>query len=106
MPNFPLRFDGDLLLIGRGPEGDPPRSPIPDWAQADPRRIRAALARATAQPSGGWAVIDATRALREGGPRKVVIAGRELVAWIAPDGTPHVAPDACPHMGASLSCGH
>ncbi|MCA9518714.1 MAG: Rieske (2Fe-2S) protein, partial [Myxococcales bacterium] len=38
-------------------------------------------------------------------PRRVVVAGRELVLWRGPDGAPHAAPDACPHMGASLSGG-
>jgi len=107
MPKFPVRIDDGLVLLGRDPAetaGDPPRDAMPDWAQADPRRIRAALARAARRPSGGWAVLDATRALRAG-PRKVVVAGRELVAWTGPDGALRVAPDACPHMGASLSCG-
>lgn len=107
MPTFPLRFDGSLLLFGRDPAeaaGDPGDPPAPDWVQADPRRIRAALARAQSQPSGGWAVLDATRTIRERGPRRYVVAGRELVAWWDGKG-PKVAPDACPHMGAQLSCG-
>jgi isorenieratene synthase len=95
-------------LIGRDPAtsaGDPPRIPAPDWAQADPRRIRAALARSQRLPSGGWAVVDATRTLSRGGPRRYTIAGRDLVAWMTPDGQVRIAPDSCPHMGASLACG-
>lgn len=108
MPAPPVRFDGNLLLFGRDPADEtaihPPPNAMPDWVEADPRRIRAALARASAQPSGGWAVLDASRALRTG-PRRYVLAGRELVLWMAPDGTVRAAPDGCPHMGASLACG-
>lgn len=109
MPTFPVRVDGSLVLLGRDPAevaGRPMSPPEPDWIQADPRRIRTALARASAKPSGGWAVLDATRAVREAkGPRHYVVAGRELVAWWDGERV-KVAPDACPHMGASLSCGH
>lgn len=107
MPTLPIRFDRALLLLGRDPRdtaGDPVSPLEPDWVQADPRRIRAALARASAQPSGGWVVLDASRTLRAQGPKKYEVAGRELVAWWAGSG-PRVAPDTCPHMGASLSCG-
>ena len=106
MPTFPFRRDGAFLLLGRDPgeTGGPLRATsVPDWIQADPRRIRQALARAQGKPHGGWYVLDATRALRRG-PQKHVVAGRTLVAWMAPEG-PRVAPDACPHMGASLACG-
>ncbi|MDQ3036640.1 MAG: DUF5914 domain-containing protein [Myxococcota bacterium] len=106
MRTVPLRLDGSLLLLGRDPRetaGDPGSAPEPDWIQADPRRIRAALARASDKPSGGWVVLDATRVIRER-PRKYILGGRELVAWWDGNG-PKVAPDACPHMGASLSCG-
>lgn len=100
-----------LFLLGRDPASMAPRrtAPVgasrPDWAQADPREIERALERALAKPSGGWVVVDATRALRAG-PRKVRIAGRELVAWwCRPSDAPRVAPDYCPHMGAELSKG-
>lgn len=104
----PLRLDGSLLLFGKDPQflaEEPALSPDPDWILADPRAIQAALTRARALPSGGWVVLDATRALKTGLPRKYEVAGRELVAWWSPEG-PRVGPDACPHMGASLSTGH
>lgn len=92
-----------FITFGRSPAEDAPQarrvSDAPDWEQADPRRIERALQRALAKPTGGWAVLDASD--RIGAPRKLEVAGRELVAWRAPDG-PRVAPDACPHMGASL----
>ncbi len=102
-----------LFLLGRdpgagaAPGGRAPDPALPDWVQADPRAIGEALDRALGRPSGGWAVLDATRAIRSG-PRKVVIAGRELVAWwcgqAGREGT-RVGPDFCPHMGAELSKG-
>jgi isorenieratene synthase len=108
MHSFPIRRDGSLFLIGRDPASSTDRSPrsdAPDWVQADPHRIQAQLRRALAQPSGGWAVLDATRTIRARGPLHYLVAGHELVAWMAPDGTPCVGPAACPHMGASLACG-
>ena len=96
-----------LLLIGRSPAdscGDPAPPSAPDWVQAEPRAIAAALARARAQPSGGWFVLDASRALGRRA-RRYVVAGVELVAWRGSDGLA-VAPDACPHMGAQLHLGH
>lgn len=81
-----------------------PANPLPDWAQADPARIARSLDRALARPSGGWAVLDASRRITKT-PRAFTVAGQELVAWRAPDG-PRVTPDACPHMGASLCEGH
>ena len=99
-----------LFLLGRDPEESSATTAqydqdhLPDWAQADPRRIDKALTRALAQPSGGWVVVDATRELRRG-PRKYTLCGQELVAWW--DGArARVAPESCPHMGAELSTGH
>ncbi len=107
-PPFPMRLEGALILLGEDPKrlaGEPNFSTEPDWRLADPRAIRIALARASAKPSGGWVVLDASRHLKEaGGPRKYEVAGREWVAWWTPRG-PRAAPDACPHMGASLSTG-
>lgn len=102
-----------MFLLGRdpaaeaGPGAISKRSDQPDWAQADPRAIEAALERALAKPSGGWAVLDATRTIRCG-PRRYVVAGRELVAWwcsVPGREGPRVGPDVCPHMGAELSKG-
>ncbi len=93
-------------LIGRDPAKEGPERPVsprPDWIAADPRKIDRALTRALAQPSGGWTVIDSSRAFtRE--PRPYTILGRELVGWRSARG-PALAPDSCPHMGAELSKG-
>ncbi len=112
----PARLAPASGLASDAPPEDPrpddprPDDARPDWVQADPRGIERALARALAKPSGGWVVVDATRTIRSG-PRKYLIAGRELVAWWCdghgrggPAG-PRVAPDYCPHMGAELSKG-
>lgn len=98
-----------FFLFGRSPAREnPDASPInddrPDWVQANPVRIERALKRALAQPSGGWAVLDASDRITKK-PRAMMVAGRELVLWRAPDG-PRAAPEACPHMGASLCEGH
>jgi isorenieratene synthase len=96
-----------FVLFGRSPSLDAPdarpTSDAPDWQQADPGRIERALRRALSQPTGGWAVLDASD--RIGAPRRFDVAGQELVAWRGPDG-PRVAPNACPHMGAALCDGH
>ncbi|MCS6857989.1 MAG: DUF5914 domain-containing protein [Sandaracinaceae bacterium] len=105
-----------LWLIGRDPAmmrradgsgADLPRNWLPDWRQADPKRIAAMLERALAKPTGGWVVLDAIRAIKER-PRKYLVAGREVVTWWC--GVPgkeglRVADDFCPHMGAELSKG-
>lgn len=87
---------------------EPPESSrLPDWAQANPREIDEALGRTLTLPGGGWVVLDATREIRRG-PRKFVVAGRELVAWWCGKpghAGPRVGPDHCPHMGAELSKG-
>ncbi|GFH67095.1 (2Fe-2S) ferredoxin [Streptomyces gougerotii] len=76
----------------------------PTWREARPRLIAAALARAQAAPSGNWYVIGASRALPEGGERPLgrTVAGTEVVAWRAADGTLVAGPGACPHLGAPL----
>lgn len=100
-----MTSDPRLWLIGRAP-GRPGES-LPtartDWVDADPNKIARALDRALAKPTGGWVVVGASRALREG-PQKVVLDGREWVAYHCARG-PRVAPEACPHMGAELSKG-
>lgn len=90
-----------FLTFGRSP-GPPQRATTPDWQLASPRKIERALAHALAQPSGGWVVLDATDRIT--GPRRFVVAGRELVAWRGAAGL-RVAPSECPHMGASLCDG-
>lgn len=93
-----------FFTFGRSPAREAPvthRDPRPDWQQADPRWIARASARASAKPTGGWAVLDASARIR--GPRAFTVAGRELVAWRGSAGL-RVAPASCPHMGASL-CG-
>ena len=95
-----------LLHIGRRPSS-PPTASAPaepsDWEQAHPGRIQRALERALAKPSGGWFVVDASRAVTAS-PRLHRLDGRELVVWRA-NGRALVAPNACPHMGASLAEG-
>jgi hypothetical protein len=75
----------------------------PDWKQCDPAFIRKALNKALERPSGGWYVVDATKALTDQ-PRLFQIDGKELVAYRI-DGTSIVARHACPHLGAPLSRG-
>jgi isorenieratene synthase len=75
----------------------------PDWQQAKPASIARALELALARPHGNWYVVDAARRITDK-PRRLRIAGREMVAWRA-NGEIVIAPDACPHMGASLAEG-
>lgn len=90
-----------FFTFGRSP-GPTRDSGPPDWQQASARKIERSLAHALGLPSGGWAVLDASD--RIAGPRRFVIAGRELVAWRGAAGL-RVAPSDCPHMGASLCDG-
>jgi isorenieratene synthase len=94
------------LLIGRSPASaaSAARSDRPDWIGADPAKIDRALRHALAKPSGGWCVVDASRAFARG-PAPYTIEGRELVGWMCKHG-PALAPESCPHMGAELSRGH
>jgi hypothetical protein len=97
-----------LVIFGQrphtfAPAGDVAPSPVEDWQAARPSRIRRALERALARPTGNWYVLDETRALGES-PTRHVIDGFELVAW-RDHGAVRVAPNACPHMGASLADG-
>jgi Domain of unknown function (DUF5914)/Rieske [2Fe-2S] domain len=83
----------------------------PDWVQANPTRIDAALQRALAKPSGGWYVLGASRSYRKGfGPWSSVVADHEIVLWRTSTGNQadpvlRAAPAACPHMGAHLGEG-
>lgn len=79
------------------------RAPSPDWRQADPAWIKRTLHHALALPSGGWYVLDASRAIGAE-PRRYLLAGTAYVVWRDGDGI-RVGPDACPHMGASLAEG-
>ena len=93
------------LLVGRAPTSAarPTADARPDWIGADPSKIERALRRALARPSGGWCVIDQSRAFTSE-PKKYEVLGRELVGWRCKSG-PALAPEACPHMGAELSRG-
>jgi nitrite reductase/ring-hydroxylating ferredoxin subunit len=75
----------------------------PDWQQADPRWIRAALQRSQELPSGGWYVLDASDSFGDT-PRRMQVHGLQLVVWRAGQRL-LAARDACPHMGAALSGG-
>ncbi|GMV42530.1 MAG: (2Fe-2S) ferredoxin [Myxococcales bacterium] len=100
-PWFEVSAREKRLFLGRRPAG-PAHAALegPDWAQASPWRIERSLRHAARLPSGGWYVVDASRAIR-GDARSYVVAGQELVLW-RDRGEVLVAPDACPHMGARL----
>lgn len=91
------------LHFGRSLPPKPVWDARPDWQQADLAWIRHALAHSQVLPGGGWFAIDAVRRFGAA-PRRMRVAGRDLVVWRA-QGVLHAAPDACPHMGASLSEG-
>lgn len=73
----------------------------PDWRQADPRWIARALALSQARPTGGWYVVDASRAIGTQ-PRRYRLLGEDWVAFRDDRGVV-IGPDACPHMGAPLA---
>ena len=74
----------------------------PTWRQARPALIEAALKRARSRPSGNWYVLAASREISRGRPFGRTVAGVEVVAWRAPDGSLHAGPGECPHLGAPL----
>lgn len=92
-----------FLNIGRRLPPAEPVSDGPDWEQAQPAWIEAALRHALELPSGGWYVVDASRHIGTD-PSPYRIGGVDYVAWRASGGVV-VAPDRCPHMGARLSQG-
>ena len=97
---------GRLILLGRALDPSVRRSAArPAWVDADQRWIARALAAAEARPTGGWFVVDATRAITAERPRRYVISGRSLVVFRDRDGRVVAGPDRCPHMGARLSEG-
>ncbi len=73
----------------------------PDWRQADPRWIQRALGHALARPTGGWAVLDASRAI-DATAKRYRVLGQDWVVF-RDDAGVVVGPDACPHMGAELA---
>jgi isorenieratene synthase len=76
----------------------------PDWSQADPRWINRALAITQSRPTGGWYVVDGSRAITDK-PKRYRIMGKDWVLFR--DGHGVIAgPDRCPHMGASMADGH
>ncbi|MDH3207599.1 MAG: DUF5914 domain-containing protein [Gemmatimonadota bacterium] len=91
------------INVGRGLPPAESISDLPDWKQAQPAWIESALQQALRRPSGGWYVVDSTRAIGSG-PRSYRIAGEDYVVWRGSDGF-LIAPDHCPHMGARLSDG-
>jgi len=92
-----------LWNFGRTLPPAPVRDVRPDWQAADPRWISRALERSQQLPSGGWYVLDASRAVTAA-PQRYEVCGTELVAWRS-GARLCVAHDACPHMGAPLSEG-
>ena len=97
------------MVVGRAVEGGPafigevPRGP--DWVQADPRFIEAALAHASGKDAGGWYVLGAREAFFGSGPFKAQVAGRRFVLWRKAGDALVAAPESCPHLGASLAEG-
>jgi isorenieratene synthase len=93
--------DRKTKLFGRTLPPAESVSTLPDWRQADPAWIEAALTRTQTRPGGGWTVVAASRDIDET-PRRYKMAGIEWVVW-RHGGAVHVAPDSCPHMGAPLA---
>ena len=91
------------LPFGRGLPFAPVLDARPDWEQADPRWIRAALQRSQQLPSGGWYVLDASDSFGQK-PRRMQVRGLQLVVWRSGQRL-MAARDVCPHMGAALSEG-
>jgi isorenieratene synthase len=98
-----MNSQDELATFGRPLDAAETVSTDPDWKQADLAWIQRALRRVLSLPSGGWFVVDASRAIHAG-PTRYRIEGKDYVVWRA-DAKPIVAPDACPHMGASLADG-
>lgn len=91
-----------LIKIGRRLRQAPPSIDLrPDWQQAEPGRIKKALAHALDKSGGGWFVAAPSRSLSST-PTARRIAGRDLVLWKHQESF-LAAPEACPHMGASLA---
>jgi isorenieratene synthase len=99
------------LVIGRLVDGDaterlPGEAPRgPDWVQADPRWIEAALGHAQAKNAGGWYALGARERFTGDGPYAAIVEGRRLVLWRNASGSLVAAPESCPHMGAPLAQG-
>ncbi|HET8935972.1 MAG TPA: DUF5914 domain-containing protein [Polyangiales bacterium] len=91
------------LPFGRVLPDAPTLDARPDWEQADPRWIRAALIRSQELPSGGWYVLDASDSFGDT-PRRMQVQGLWLVIWRSGSRL-MAARDVCPHMGAALSEG-
>lgn len=91
------------LPFGRALPPAPVLDTRPDWEQADPRWIRAALARSQELPSGGWYVLDASDSFGSA-PRRMQVHGLWVVVWRSGSRL-MAARDVCPHMGAALSEG-
>lgn len=86
--------------------------PSTDWTaqkpthrDAQPTIVENALKRSHARPSGNWFAFAASDAVGHRKPFGTTVAGQEIVAWRAADGTLHVGPGGCPHLGADLSTG-
>jgi isorenieratene synthase len=90
-----------LRVFGRELAPAPSIDARPDWEQADPAWIKRALTHSQALPTGGWYVLDGSRAIGAT-PRRFVVEGRALLAWRDAHGL-LAAPEACPHLGASLA---
>lgn len=95
------RTQNGLRLFGRALSPARSLDLRPDWQQAELAWIKGALAHSQALPTGGWYVIDGSRAITPE-PRRYLVDGQALVVWRDREGL-LAAPEACPHMGASLA---
>jgi phenylpropionate dioxygenase-like ring-hydroxylating dioxygenase large terminal subunit len=95
------RTANGLHVFGRELAQAPSIDTRPDWEQADPAWIKRALTHSQALPTGGWYVLDGSRAIGAT-PRRFEVEGRALVVWRDAHGL-LAAPEACPHLGASLA---
>ena len=91
-------------LFGRRLPPGPAASTAPDWQQADPHWIAAALRSALVRPSGGWYAVAESRRLaaQPKRPMAVRVHGRDYILWREGEAL-HAARDRCPHLGASLA---
>jgi isorenieratene synthase len=95
---------GRLITFGAMPRARGARLVRPDWVEARSGWIERALAATRTRPTGGWYVLDASRAIARQ-PRAFAVAGEQLVVFRDRAGRVVAGPDQCPHMGARLSGG-
>lgn len=75
----------------------------PDWKQCNAQFINQSLKKALEQRSGGWFVVDSTKALKNK-PTLYIINNKELVVYKQNRKT-IIAANFCPHLGGPLAKG-